>query len=109
MEVVEFTKDEVNWLSCAGQLENIVADLSECVTILSKLKSEVLPNPVIFLLKSIQVISQIKSSSKEFLKNAKILSEQFSKSSESSKPINNIIDNIINHDPGGRGSVVSTS
>ncbi|XP_065673449.1 uncharacterized protein LOC136090585 [Hydra vulgaris] len=105
----DIQNDEVNWLSCAGQLENIVTDLSECGTILSKLKSERVPNPVIFLLESIQVISRIKSSSKEFLKNANILSEQISKSPESSKPINNIIDNIINHDPGSRDSVASAS
>lgn len=109
METDDFKEDEVNWLSCAGKLENIVADLSECAIILSKLKSESIPNPIIFLLESIQIISRIKSNSKEFLKNANILSEQFSKASESSKPVNNIIDNIINHDPGSRGSVASTS
>ncbi|XP_065663260.1 uncharacterized protein LOC136085767 [Hydra vulgaris] len=105
----EIQSDEVNRLSCAGQLENIVTDLSECGTILSKLKSETFPNPVIILLESIQVISRIKSSSKEFLKNANFLSEQISKSPESSKPINNIIDNIINHDPGSRDLVASAS
>lgn len=109
METNDFKEDEVNWLSCAGKLENIVADLSECGIILSKLKSESIPNPIIFLMESIQIISRIKSNSKEFLKNANILSEQFSKASESSKPVINIIDNIINHDLGSRGSVASTS
>ncbi|KAL4118970.1 hypothetical protein QTP88_011848 [Uroleucon formosanum] len=109
VETDDFKEDEVNWLSCAGKLENIVADLSECGIILSKLKSESIPNPIIFLLESIQIISRIKSNSKEFLKNANILSEQFSKASETSKPVNNIFDNIINHDPGSRGSVSSTS
>jgi hypothetical protein len=60
-------------------------------------------------LESIQIISRIKSNSKEFLKNANILSEQFSKASESSNQVNNIFDNIINYDPGSRGSVASKS
>ncbi|XP_012555745.1 uncharacterized protein LOC105844105 [Hydra vulgaris] len=40
IEEVDIQHDEVNWLSCVGQLENIVTDLNECGTILSKLKSE---------------------------------------------------------------------
>ena len=60
-------------------------------------------------MESIQIISQIKSNSKEFLKNTNILSEQFSKASENLKLVNNIIDNIVNHNPSSRGSVASTS
>lgn len=61
-------------------------------------------------MESIQIIRRIKSNSKEFLRNANILSEQFSKASEteSSKQVN-VIDNIISHDSGSRGSVASTS
>jgi len=106
--VVDHDKMEVNWLLCAGQLENIFADLTECGIVLSKLKTEVLPNPIKFILESVQIISRIKSKSKDFLKNANIVLEQFSESTVTSLS-NNIIDEFINHDPGGRGPIISTS
>lgn len=62
-------KENVNWLLCAGQLENIVADLTEYGIIVSEFKTEALPNPFKVLLKSVQVINGIKFKSKQFLKN----------------------------------------
>lgn len=101
--------DDIDWLSCAGQLENILADLTECSTIFCKLKTEALPNPIIFILESVQIISKIlNSKSKEFLKNSNIVLEQFSESTATSSS-NNIIDEFINHDPGCRGPIISTS
>ncbi|KAF0712179.1 Uncharacterized protein FWK35_00029971 [Aphis craccivora] len=81
--VVDHNKMDVNWLLCAGQLENIFADLTECGIVLSKLKTEVLPNPIKFILESVQIISRIKSKSKDFLKNANIVLEQFSEGTDS--------------------------
>jgi hypothetical protein len=75
---------------------------TECGTILSKLKIEALPNPIIFILESVQIISRIKSKSEEFLKNAYIVLQQFSEGTVTSL-LNNIIDKFINHDPGDRG------
>ena len=66
--VVDHDKMDVNWFVCAGQLENIFADLTECGIVLSKLKTEVLPNTIKFILESVQIISRIKSKSKDFLK-----------------------------------------
>ncbi|KAL4120005.1 hypothetical protein QTP88_012753 [Uroleucon formosanum] len=106
--VVDYDKMDVNWLLCAGQLENIFAELTECSIVLSKLKTEVLPNPIKFILDSVQIISRIKSKSKVFLKNANIVLEKFSESTVTSLS-NNIIDEFINHDPGGRGPIISTS
>ncbi|KAL4083444.1 hypothetical protein QTP88_028760 [Uroleucon formosanum] len=99
---------DVNWLLCAGQLENIFADLTECGIVLSKLKTEVLPNPIKFILDSVQIISRIESMTKVFLKNANIVLEKFSEGTVTSLS-NNIIDESINHDPGGRGPIISTS
>lgn len=93
---------------CAGQLENIFSDLTECGVVLSKLKTENLPNPIIFLLESVQIIKRLKSKSKEFLKNSNVVLEQFSEGVDTSLS-NNIIDEFINHDPGGRGPIISTS
>jgi len=59
-------------------LENIFADLNECGVVLAKLKIEALPNPIIFIPERVQIISRIKSKSKEFLKNANIVLEQLS-------------------------------
>ncbi|KAL4112340.1 hypothetical protein QTP88_016149 [Uroleucon formosanum] len=106
--VVDYDKMDINWLLCAGQLENIFADLTECGIVLSKLKTEVLPNPIKFILDSVQIISRIKSKSKVFFKNANIVLEKFSGGTVTSLS-NNIIDEFINHDPGGRGPSISTS
>lgn len=63
--------DETSWISCAGQLENLINDFNLCGVILTKLKNDTLPNPIIFLLESIQIISIIKSKAKQCLINAK--------------------------------------
>lgn len=105
--MVDHDNIDVNWLLC-GQMENVFADLTECSIVLSKLKTEALPNPIIFILKSVQIIIRIKSKSKEFLKNAIIVLEQFSEGTVTLLS-NNIIDKFINHDPGGRGPIISTS
>lgn len=44
--------DESSWVLCASQLEDIVSDLVECRKILTKIKSDLTPNPIIFLLES---------------------------------------------------------
>lgn len=44
---------------CAGQMEDIVSNLTHCDTILSTLKTEAFPNPITFLLEGQQVIESI--------------------------------------------------
>jgi len=52
--------DELSWISCAGQLENLINDFNLCRTLLSKVKSDPYQNPIIFILESIQIISSVK-------------------------------------------------
>lgn len=82
--MVDHDKMDVNWLLCAGQLANIFEDLTEIGTVLSKIKTETLPNPIIFILESVQIINRIKFKSKEFLKNSNIVLEQFSEGTATS-------------------------
>jgi len=70
-ENVDVDPDETSLISCAGQLENLINDFNLCSVILIKLKNKTFPNPLIFLLESIQVISMIKSKAKQYLINAK--------------------------------------
>lgn len=93
---------------CAGQLENIVKELTLCGIILTKLKSYTLPNPIIFILESVQVINQIKSSCDIFLEDGNILLDKFAETSHSSLPENNT-DDFLNHDPGSQNSIHTTS
>ncbi|KAF0739481.1 zinc finger MYM-type protein 1-like [Aphis craccivora] len=46
----------LHWISCAGQLENLIIDFNLCNTLLSKVKSDPYPNPIIFILESIQTL-----------------------------------------------------
>lgn len=57
--------DQISWISCAGQLENLINDFNSCTAIVSKMKNDTHPNPIIFLLESIQ-IKTIKTKAKKF-------------------------------------------
>jgi len=73
-ENMDADPDETFWISCAGQLENLINDFNLCGVILTRLKNETSSNPLIFLLESIQVISMSKSKAKQYLINAKNVS-----------------------------------
>lgn len=73
-------KEEVFWLLCAGQMEDIVSNLVHCNTIATKLKTETLPNPITVILESQQIIERIKLKSEIFLKNAKLVAQNISQS-----------------------------
>lgn len=81
-------------------------DFNICV-ILSKLKTDTLPNPVIFLLESIQVINTIKTKAKQFLIDAKNISQKMTSIESLNK--NYIFGDLTSHDPGNRGPVTSSS
>lgn len=98
--------DETSWISCAGQLENLINDFNLCGVILTKLKNDTLPNPIIFLLESIQIISIIKSKAKQYLINAKNVSQKMSSTVNENQ--NYVFDDLISHDPGKRDLVTSS-
>jgi len=65
---------------CQSILEDIVTNLTHCNTLILKLKAEVLPNQIIFLLESQLIIENIKTNSEIFLKNVKLVSHNISQS-----------------------------
>lgn len=92
---------------CAGHIENIVSGLVECRELLTKLKSDSTPNPIVFLLESQNIISSINSKCELLLKTSKIISEHISKPFEDQ--FNQNSNQLIEHDPGKRGPVISSS
>ncbi|KAF0739482.1 zinc finger MYM-type protein 1-like, partial [Aphis craccivora] len=99
-------EEELTWISCAGQLENLINDFNLCNTLLSKVKSDPYPNPIIFILESIQVISTIKDKAIQFLINSKKVVEKMT--SVENENENYVFDDLIFHDPGKRGPVTSS-
>lgn len=99
---------ELSWISCAGQLENLINDFNLCSTLLSKLKSDPYPNPIFFILESIQVISTIKDKATNFLINSKKVAQKMTSVENENENENFVLDDLISHDPGKRGPVTSS-
>lgn len=55
-----------------------MSNLTHCNNLITKLKAEVLPNPILFFLESQQIIENIKIKSEIFLKNVNIVSHNIS-------------------------------
>jgi hypothetical protein len=98
------SEDEgITWLTCAGQLKVLVNEVKECDSVLDKIKTEQSPNPVLFLINSVQKVRTIQNIADNFLKNASgILTQTIG---------NNVTDilydqteynTLIDHDPGKR-------
>lgn len=92
-------------------MENIASELINCNTLISKLKSEALPNPITFLLESQQVIESLKTKCELFLQNVELVSQNISQSESSDRPsssCDSALNYLVAHDPGNRISI-STS
>lgn len=106
------SSEEISWLLCVGQLEDIVSNLTHCNTLILKLKAEVLPNQIIFLLESQLIIENIKTKSEIFLKNVKLVSHNISQSELLDKHTNSRDSEsnyCVAHDPGNRISITTAS
>lgn len=93
-------------------MEDIVSNLTHCNTLISKLKAEVLPNPIIFLLESQQIIENIKTKSEIFLKNVELVSHNISQSESLYKHPNSRDSEskyLVAHDPGNRISITTSA
>jgi hypothetical protein len=60
----------ITWLTCAGQLKLLVNEVKECDLVLDKIKTEQFPNPVLFVINSVQKVRTIQNIADTFLKNA---------------------------------------
>ncbi|KAL4152659.1 hypothetical protein QTP88_000492 [Uroleucon formosanum] len=103
----EYEFDESSWLLCAGHIEHIVSNLVECRALLTKLKSYSTPNPIIFLLESQHIINNINSKCELFLRSSKTISQNISNTFEDQ--LNQNSNQLIEHDPGKRGPVITSS
>lgn len=84
-----------------------MADLVECKALLTKLKSDSTPNPIVFLLESEHIISNLNSKCELFLKTSKMVSEHVSKPFDDQ--LNQNSNDLIEHDPGKRDRVITLS
>ncbi len=98
---------ETSWLSCAGMLESIIQDFSECGMLLSKLKDEDAPNPFKFLADISHIVCKTKSKCTKLLKAAEKAIDELAVQNNSNAESFVIQNNIIDHDPGKRGKVTS--
>jgi len=89
-------------------MEDLVSNLNECNNLLSKLKEDTLPNPIMFILESQQVINRIKLKSECFLKNAKVVLDNLSDSSDHIQSVSKP-NYFVEHDPGRRCDITSSS
>jgi hypothetical protein len=98
------TKDET-WVTCAGIFESLLCDLNICTDLLNKIKSDTVPNPIAFLVESVDIISLFKTKATEYINYAinvlaKELPSEQPEPNLSTLPQDNIIDNLLDHDPG---------
>ncbi|XP_065669871.1 uncharacterized protein LOC136088851 [Hydra vulgaris] len=96
-----------DWVACAGMLESPINNFQECNLLLTKLKTESYPNPILFLVSTSLIVSSIKKESEKYIAISKqVLSALVSPSHEE---INGNADFFIEHDPGKQTIVKSSS
>ncbi|CAI6371974.1 unnamed protein product [Macrosiphum euphorbiae] len=105
---IDENSEEISWLLCAGQMEDLVSNLIECNTLLSKLKEDILPNPIIFMLESRQVINRIKLKSESFLQKSKVVLDNLTDPSDQILSVGES-NYFVEHDPGRRSDITSSS
>lgn len=102
--------EEITWLTCAGQLKLLVNEVKECDFLLDKIKTETFPNPVLFLINSVQKVRTIQNIAEIFLKNASdILTRTTSNNLTDILYDQTEYNSLINHDPGKREKIVTSS
>ncbi|KAL4098192.1 hypothetical protein QTP88_022840 [Uroleucon formosanum] len=93
-----------------SQLKLLVNEVKECDLVLDKIKTEQFPNPVLFLINSIQKVRTIQSIADAFLKNASdILTQTISNNSTDILYDQTEYNSLIYHDPGKREKIVTAS
>lgn len=94
------------WVTCVGQISALVNDFEHCKSILFKIKNEDVPNPLLYLMDAVQVITSIRDKSKQFVENATDVLTEMSNGNVI-KSCDNASDNLVEHDPGKRSKISS--
>lgn len=63
VSVLNEDEDYGSWIDCAGKLSFLTHILKECISLLEKVTSDDVPNPIFFLTSSIELISNLKKKS----------------------------------------------
>jgi len=99
---------EYTWISCAGHLEAISNEFKQCSEMLNNIKNSKCPNPVIFLINSIQCINSINNEITNYISNATITLNKFTTSNDSENTEISTTDGFVEHDPGNRIPIKTT-
>lgn len=93
---------EYTWISCAGHLEAISNEFKQCSQMLNNIKNSKCPNPVIFLINSIQCITSINNEITNYISNATITLNKLTTSNDSENTEISTTDGFVKHDLGNR-------
>jgi hypothetical protein len=89
-------------------LETIINSFQECNALLTKLKTEISPNPISFLVHTSEIVSSLRIKSEKYIEiTEKVINNLLKPSTE--RDNDNIIDHFLEHDPGKRKQVESLS
>lgn len=89
-------------------LETIINSFQECNALLTKLKTEISPNPISFLVNTSEIVSSLRIKSEKYIEiTEKVINNLLKPSPE--RENDNIIINFLEHDPGKRKRVESLS
>jgi len=108
-ELDEGTENNENgWISCAGQLEAISNEFNQCSEILSNMKMSKFPNPILFLINSIQCITSINKNINSYISNATKVLDQLTTINDSKNIETSTTNAFVEHDPGKRIPITTT-
>lgn len=105
----DHSENTESWIDCVGKLSSLVQIIKECKILLKKVHADDIPNPIYFLTMSIELISSVKEKSAMYIQSASnVLSKEFT-SEKSFFTNEEVVDKLLDHDPGKRGKVESAS
>lgn len=103
-------EENVTWETCAGQLNLLTNEVKECDFLLDKIKTDTFPNPILFLINTIEIVKSIQIIADSFIKNASGILTRKTKNEVTDILYDQTdFNKLIDHDPGRRGQVLSSS
>lgn len=105
---VDNSNDAYNWVACTAIMERLINEFQDCKSLLTKVKTEISPNPISFLVNTIDIILSIQEKSEKYITMAKQTLNTLLTSSHKTTNESNIY-NFVEHDPGKRKSIESSA
>lgn len=98
---------ENSWISCVGKFQAICHEFQQCNEILSNMKNSKLPNPILFLINSLQCISSINNDISNYISCATKVLDDLTMEDEFDNT-SSAQDSFVEHDPGKRTPIITT-